>query len=57
VGWYSTGPRLKEADLDIQELMMGYCDNPVLVICEVQVGHPARHPAADAGCLGCVGAA
>ena len=57
MGWYSTGPRLKEADLDIQELMMGYCDNPVLVICEVQVGHPARHPAADAGCLGCVGAA
>lgn len=36
VGWYSTGPRLKEADLDINHLISKYCDNPVLVICEVE---------------------
>lgn len=29
---------MKEADLDINELMRGYCENPMLVICEVQVG-------------------
>ena len=37
VGWYSTGPRLREADLDITDLMSNYCDMPLLVICEVQV--------------------
>lgn len=37
VGWYSTGPRLKAGDLTINELMADYCDNPMLVICEVQV--------------------
>ena len=37
VGWYSTGPRLREADLDITDLMSNYCDTPLLVICEVQV--------------------
>ncbi|KAG2439653.1 hypothetical protein HXX76_005003 [Chlamydomonas incerta] len=36
VGWYSTGPKLRESDLDINELMRGFCDSPVLVICEVQ---------------------
>lgn len=37
VGWYHTGPRLREADIDINNLMARYCDNPLLVICEVQV--------------------
>lgn len=37
VGWYHTGPRLRQSDLDITELMARYCDNPLLVICEVQV--------------------
>lgn len=37
MGWYHTGPRLREADLDINQLMANYCDNPVLVICEVEV--------------------
>ncbi|CAD7702890.1 unnamed protein product [Ostreobium quekettii] len=36
VGWYSTGPRIREADLDINELISRFCDSPVLVICEVQ---------------------
>jgi proteasome lid subunit RPN8/RPN11 len=38
VGWYHTGPRLREADIDINQLMARYCDNPLLLICEVQVG-------------------
>jgi hypothetical protein len=37
VGWYSTGPKIRGADLDINDLMSHYCDDPVLVICEVQV--------------------
>ncbi|KAK9811573.1 hypothetical protein WJX72_006225 [[Myrmecia] bisecta] len=36
IGWYSTGPRLREADLDINELVSNYCDNAILVITEVQ---------------------
>lgn len=36
VGWYSTGPKLREADLDINSLLATFCDSPVLVICEVQ---------------------
>ena len=45
VGWYSTGPRLREADLDINDLMSKYCDTPLLVICEVQASLLCRHPA------------
>ena len=37
VGWYSTGPKLKASDLDINDLMSNYCSDPVLVITEVQV--------------------
>jgi hypothetical protein len=37
VGWYSTGPRLREADVDINQLAANYCETPVLVICEVEV--------------------
>ena len=37
VGWYHTGPRIREADLDISALLGSYCDNPLLVICEVEV--------------------
>lgn len=36
VGWYSTGPRLREADIDINQLIANYCETPVLVICEVE---------------------
>eukprot|EP01023_Acetabularia_acetabulum_P041608 TRINITY_DN4060_c0_g1_i2.p1 TRINITY_DN4060_c0_g1~~TRINITY_DN4060_c0_g1_i2.p1 ORF type:complete len:328 (+),score=48.62 TRINITY_DN4060_c0_g1_i2:142-1125(+) len=35
VGWYHTGPRLRECDLDINELISKFVANPVLVICEV----------------------
>mmetsp|Transcript_3936 Transcript_3936/g.4429 ORF Transcript_3936/g.4429 Transcript_3936/m.4429 type:complete len:321 (-) Transcript_3936:742-1704(-) len=36
VGWYSTGPKLRESDLDIHALVSNYNPNPVLVIVDVQ---------------------
>lgn len=36
IGWYSTGPRLREADQDINDLVSKYVETPLLVICEVQ---------------------
>lgn len=37
MGWYHTGPRIREADLDVSALLGSYCENPLLVICEVEV--------------------
>ncbi|KAE8728882.1 26S proteasome non-ATPase regulatory subunit 7-like protein B [Hibiscus syriacus] len=45
VGWYSTGPKLRENDLDIHRLFHNYAPNPVLVIIDVQPkswGSPPR---------------
>ncbi|KAF8394935.1 hypothetical protein HHK36_018874 [Tetracentron sinense] len=36
VGWYSTGPKLRENDLDIHGLFHDYVPNPILVIIDVQ---------------------
>ncbi|KAG2242229.1 hypothetical protein Bca52824_095930 [Brassica carinata] len=36
IGWYSTGPKLRENDLDVHALFSGYVPNPVLVIIDVQ---------------------
>ncbi|RZB72970.1 26S proteasome non-ATPase regulatory subunit 7-like A isoform B [Glycine soja] len=36
VGWYSTGPKLRENDLDIHGLFNDYVPNPVLVIIDVE---------------------
>eukprot|EP00250_Pteridium_aquilinum_P005097 c15241_g1_i1 orf=244-1173(+) len=36
VGWYSTGPKLRENDLNVHELFRDYVPNPVLVIIDVQ---------------------
>merc|ERR1712087_714622 len=36
VGWYSTGPKIKSADLSIHELYRRYCPEPVLVVMDVQ---------------------
>ncbi|KAK9800760.1 hypothetical protein WJX73_008123 [Symbiochloris irregularis] len=36
VGWYSTGPRLREADLSITDLLSIFAETPLLVICEVE---------------------
>ena len=36
VGWYSTGPKIREADLEINELFRKFCSNPVLCIIDVR---------------------
>lgn len=36
VGWYSTGPRVKDCDLDIHELMCAYAPQPVYVVVDVR---------------------
>ncbi|XP_038997426.1 26S proteasome non-ATPase regulatory subunit 7 homolog B-like [Hibiscus syriacus] len=36
VGWYSTGPKLRENDLDIHRLFHNYVPNPIMVIIDVQ---------------------
>lgn len=38
IGWYSTGPKICAADLDINEIVGGFCGSipPVYVICQVE---------------------
>jgi len=36
VGWYCTGPKIRPADLEIQEVYRNYCPQPVYVIVDVQ---------------------
>ena len=36
IGWYSTGPKLRECDIDIHELFYEYTPEPVLVIVDVR---------------------
>eukprot|EP00741_Cyanophora_paradoxa_P000347 tig00000403_g338.t1 len=36
VGWYSTGPKLRTADIEINEVVRRYTPHPVLVIIDVQ---------------------
>eukprot|EP00919_Chromeraceae_sp_WS-2016_P033182 GHVR01078411.1.p2 GENE.GHVR01078411.1~~GHVR01078411.1.p2 ORF type:complete len:294 (-),score=46.13 GHVR01078411.1:1600-2481(-) len=36
VGWYSTGPKIKPADLKIHEVFRRYCAQPVYVIIDVK---------------------
>jgi len=36
VGWYSTGPKIRENDIQINELIRKYCASPVFVICNVK---------------------
>ena len=36
VGWYSTGPKIRAGDLDINELMRNYCASPIFVIVDVK---------------------
>lgn len=37
IGWYSTGPKIKAADLEIQELFRNYCANPLYLIVDVNI--------------------
>merc|ERR1711998_560577 len=36
IGWYSTGPRIKPADLEIHEVFRKHCVNPVYVVIDVK---------------------
>jgi 26S proteasome regulatory subunit N8 len=45
LGWYSTGPKIRTADLDIHELFRRYHSNPIFVIIDVnpsEVGIPTK---------------
>jgi len=45
IGWYSSGPKIKPADLDIHELFKRYCPNPVFVIIDAvpqEIGIPTK---------------
>lgn len=36
VGWYHTGPKLHQNDVQINELMRQYCPNSILVIIDAE---------------------
>ena len=36
VGWYSSGPKIRPHDIEINEVFRKYCDHPVFVIIDVQ---------------------
>jgi len=45
IGWYSTGPKIRESDLEINEVFRKYTPNPIFVIVDVQpeqVGIPTK---------------
>eukprot|EP01129_Flabellula_baltica_P011915 TRINITY_DN52_c0_g1_i1.p1 TRINITY_DN52_c0_g1~~TRINITY_DN52_c0_g1_i1.p1 ORF type:complete len:315 (+),score=69.85 TRINITY_DN52_c0_g1_i1:52-996(+) len=45
IGWYSSGPKIKPADMEINNLFRRYCANPVFVIVDVEpqeVGIPTK---------------
>jgi len=36
IGWYSTGPKIKQNDIKINEIFRKYNTQPVLIVCNVQ---------------------
>ncbi|CAN6811416.1 unnamed protein product [Brassica oleracea] len=42
VGWYSTGPELRDNDLDVHAPFCQYAPNPVLVVIDVGLGIPTN---------------
>eukprot|EP01125_Pyxidicula_operculata_P005464 TRINITY_DN1939_c0_g1_i2.p1 TRINITY_DN1939_c0_g1~~TRINITY_DN1939_c0_g1_i2.p1 ORF type:complete len:219 (+),score=44.26 TRINITY_DN1939_c0_g1_i2:313-969(+) len=45
IGWYSSGPKIKPADMDIHEMIKKYCSNPVFVIIDpkpTEIGIPTQ---------------
>jgi len=45
IGWYSSGPKIRESDLSINEVFRKYTPNPIFVIVDVQpqqVGIPTK---------------
>lgn len=56
MGWYSTGPKIRPNDIDINELLRKYTPNPVLCVIEVKstgLGLPTKvRLGVVSGCLG-----
>jgi 26S proteasome regulatory subunit N8 len=44
VGWYSSGPKMRENDLEIHEVFRRYHPNPVMVIIDVQLKEELEIP-------------
>ena len=44
IGWYSTGPQSKKADIQINEIIRRYNTQPVFVIIKVQESHQIGLP-------------
>lgn len=44
IGWYSSGPKLKQADLDVNELFRKYVPHPILVLVDVQASQDLEFP-------------
>ncbi|KAF4667452.1 26S proteasome non-ATPase regulatory subunit 7 [Perkinsus chesapeaki] len=42
VGWYSSGPRIKPSDLEINEIFRRYCPEPVFLIMDVTGGNTVK---------------
>ena len=36
IGWYSTGPEIKQSDIQINEILRRYNTNPVFIVIRVQ---------------------
>lgn len=36
IGWYSSGPEIKKADIDISEILRRYNTNPLFIVIKVQ---------------------
>ncbi len=36
VGWYSSGPKIKKADIEINEILRRYNQNPIFIVIRVQ---------------------
>ena len=47
VGWYSSGPKIRPHDIEINEVFRKYCDKPVFVIIDVQENKEALGIPAD----------
>lgn len=44
VGWYSTGPSIKKADIDINEIIRKYNTCPIFVVVKLNEANPLGIP-------------
>ena len=45
LGWYSSGPKIRPHDIEINEVFRKYCENPIFVIIDVQEKNKEGIPA------------